>query len=1197
MKRRAFTCAAACAALTLLGAGTPRPDWTRYVIFKEGADYQVDSASPAAFTIRATRTDDSVPKTGALAIANVDREMWTHNKVAMSVRSLNGKRVDVNVALSYVAAGGKVEMKTGGSLQVAGRAWRDVVLSLDQDFGLGDRSVTVKQAKIGAWVGHWKRGESGGIEVKGFRLCGPNEVSVPAAYGPKDTFRSVPRAGWKPFGTPPEPDALKVFFAFDNEDVIDSISVRKKGLLDRQQFGGFREILLEHLDGRARHVTDLADADVIVYSRCRPDPKLAREIASAVRTRGIPLYAASEVCDPEVEAILPCALGHEPPEDLPPRARIVVADAAHPLARGAFADASFGIYRRISPKEGARTVLAYADGTPALVEGTAGKGQVLYSMLAIGSSLVPGKESPDAFFVRALGYLSGRTLPEGARAKAGPDANGWYDGVGKGSFGRFGWKTGSGLLVGSVGTRFTVTNSDAAYDFGFPKTSEEEEHGRAFTFAGDRVNQLSLGGELAIDGKPAARIDMSLGYPGVRWEFRRPRVELYLKNLLSRVAVPLKDGVKVLDIVRGDTVPSEGWTQPWLLLFNASENDTPLLLVFQHRLEALDIMRSGDALRGLVLDGGKRNLGMVTPVWIFGSRPVDTTGWEASVPADARARIDRWYPRAFRYPVDCAEQFKLREDRRRVLIRSDYAYMETADDWNTSSAPYAPVPPVAYMLRDVTPVGERAPIFVAERGVEPRGLVTRFGDFADKDGAARVEWALPIFSPDLGFLPHALGYPEYERIANAQFASGVRFTCGGGVKVDYVKDKGGSSRNPDVHNLSMHSCLHGMCRCTPNPFIYSEENRRLMRRRLTWRMLEPLETMQYKMACRWRREPVSGSVYTIYMNSPRDISTVYAPETYGSKIIYGDSNETVRMILSCLQVLDDRMGQHGVAKANWDAISRHVASYEMCIDDWCYLASGCLEYGGPGSIDMLNSEFSCMMKLARLAEIAGDEAVRAQALYRAARRLCPTLARLKMRDYFARNGFFPNPEKVRASIGYNEQGAVFQPRGRRVRDIDLFDMSQGIPQDLIALYGWHGWKELRADYLSDVRAATVGNGLDYITAAILAIGDDLPEGELAAKLAACAADEALNTRPPRDWPGMDTGSYMEYVLARLAGSPRISECRQANVHDARWDPAARTLALDYTPGPRARLAVTSGARTIDLPTVPAGTRRTEILSL
>ena len=331
--------------------------------------------------------------------------------------------------------------------------------------------------------------------------------------------------------------------------------------------------------------------------------------------------------------------------------------------------------------------------------------------------------------------------------------------------------------------------------------------------------------------------------------------------------------------------------------------------------------------------------------------------------------------------------------------------------------------------------------------------------------------------------------------------------------------------------------------------------------------------MQYKMVCRWRREPVSGVKYTIYMNSPRDVSTVYEPEEYGSKIIYGDSNETVRMILTCVKLLEDRMGQQGVVKANWDALSRHVPSYEMAIDDWGLMASGCLEWGGPGSIDMLNSEFGCLMTLARLAEIAGDEAVRAQALYRASRRMCPTLARFKMRDYYARHGLLRDPEKHRAATGFNENGACFQRRGSRVQDIDLFDMSQGIPQDLIALYRWYGWNELRRDYLSDTRKAMPGTGLDYITTATLALGDDLSDAELQEKLDDCAADEKLNRRLPRDWPGMDTGSYIEYALHRLFKSPVITDCRGVNLHDASWAPQTGQLTLDLTPGEGAVLAV------------------------
>lgn len=1194
--------ALAASAQTLFGA--PRPPWTCYVIADKGGSYSVDALSKEAFVLHAKRTDANVPKTGALAIGNVERDLWTHNKVALSVRSLNGKRVEVAVTLSYPAANGEVKMVTPPSVFVSGRAWRELVFALDQDYRLGDRSVRIKQAKIGAWISHWKAGEEGGIEVKNFRLCGPDEVVVPTAFGPNDTFRSVPAKG-RSLAPKARADALKVFFAYDNEDVQDSISTATKGLVDKQQFGGFGEVLLKHLDGKARRVSDLQQADVIVYSRCRPHENLATAIAKRVREEGVPLFAASEICDPAVEELLPCTIGHDAPEDLPRREPVSFADAGHPLAaRGGLNDAPFGIYRTIAAKPGARVVMRFADGTPALVEGRAGKGAVLYSMLATGSSLVPGKESPDAFFVRALAYLTGRDLPERDRPSATPDAQGWYAGVGKGSFGRFGWEVGNGLLAEDVGSRLTVRHGSAVYEFAFPRTKEEEARGRAFRFAGDRVNQLSLGGELAIDGRPAARVDMSLGYPGVRWEIRRPQVELHLRDILAYAAVPLQGGVKVFDVASGGNIPAQGWTAPWILLFNGSEQDAPLLLVFQHRLARLDVLRTGDAIHGLALAAGGQALGVVVPTWPYGSAPVNTSRWAAGVPAEALARVRTWYPRAFRYPVDCEEHFRLLPEKGRIAIRSDYAYAETADDWKTPSKPYAPVPPTAFALADATPANParldrrlEGPIVRVEPGVEGRGLATRLGEFADRDGVSRVVWAPPLPVPDIGFLPHALGYPEYEKIANEQFAAGATFTCGGGVKVDYVKDKRNSCRNLAVFTLNMHIHLLGLCKCTPNPFIYTTENRRIMRRRLTWRFLEPLETMQYRMACRWRREPVSGSDYAVYMNSPRHIATRFEPEEYGSKVVHGDANETVRMIFACLQVLEDRMGQRGLVKANWDAISRHVASYEMLIDDWAYLASGCIESGGPASYDMLNSEYACMTTLARLAEIAGDEGVRAQALYRAARRICPTLARLKTRAYYEKTGQLEEPGKMRAATGFNEQGACFQARGGRVRDCDLFDMSQGMPQDLLALYEWYGWGELREDYFADVRAANPAKDFNYIMAAVASTDPDAKPADMAATLAACAANKGLNTRLPTDWGAMVTGSYMEYILAKLAGSPRISDCRGVYLHDAIWDPASRKLKLDYTPGPGARLAVRApkGPERA-LPVAPAGTRREETLA-
>ncbi len=1142
-----------------------RPDWTRYVIFPDGADYAVESRSPESFVIRATRTDEAVVKTGALAIANVNREMWTHNRFVMNVRSLNGRRVHVGISVSHPDAAGKTVMSSAAGIEVSGTAWRQVVLGLDTDFALGDRNIKIVQVKIGAWVGDWRRGDEGGIEVKGLRFCGPGEVSESAAWRPGDTFVSVPV---KP--RPPAvaaKDALKVYFALDNEDVVPSRH-KRKGIPDVRQDAGFRERLLEHLDGKAVVTTNLVAADVIVYSRCAPDPVEAKGIAEAVRMRGVPLYVASEVADPEVEALLPCTIGHEPPEDLPRRARILT------CAEGALKpenDAAFGIYRTIKAHDGAKTHLQFADGTPALVEGTAGRGRVMYNMLTLGTSLVPGKEARDAFFVRAMGYLTGRTLPERARVPARPSKDGWWTGLGTEGFGRFGWEVGSGLLVEDVGARLTVRRGDASYDMVVPRTGTAP---RRTTFAGIRAEPLSLGGEVCVDGERAFRVDMSLAYPGVRWQIHRPEIELHVANLNAGVYLP---SGRRIDLATATTLDVRELTKPWLLLFNGGDRDAPLLIVLQRRPARIEVMRRGEAVDGLRFVAEKDAVGAIIPTWIYGSQTVDTTRWaQDGVPQEAVARAEKWYPFAFSYPIRCREEFRIDAAKKRIDVRTRYGYARATDDWQTPRANYAALPPLAWNLKGVKSV-DGTEIVSVEKGAAEMGLVTRYGDFAAKMDADEVAWSLPLFSPDLSLLPHATGFTNCEAVANAQFASGVRFTCGGGVKVDYRLDKGRphGSRKPTStsHNLNMHGALLGMCRCTPNPFGYSEENRRLMRRRLVWRMLEPLETMQHKMVCRWRREPVSGVRYTIYMDSPRDISTKYEPEEYGSKIIYGDSNETVRMILMCAQVLEDRMGQHGLVRANWDTFARDVVSYELAIDDWLNMCSGCLELGGPGSIDMLNSEFACLMTLARLAEIAGDEALRAQALYRASRRMCPTLARLRMLDYYTRHGLVARPEALRASPGFNEQGAVFQTRNRKVQDIDLFDMSQGIPQDLIALYRWYGWTELRRDYLSAVRAATPQTGLNYITLATLAIGDDLPNTELQAKLETCLSDEKLNKHLPKDWPGMDTGSYLDYTLARLSKSPTITDCRGGNLHNAVWNTENHTLTLDVTPGPTAALAV------------------------
>lgn len=206
---------------------------------------------------------------------------------------------------------------------------------------------------------------------------------------------------------------------------------------------------------------------------------------------GVPLYATTEVPDPEIEAILPCTVGKGPLEDLPPRHRVVPADARHPLARaGGYNDATFPVFRSVKAKDAGRVLFRYDGGPDAVVEGCAGKGRVLYSSLGLGTSFVPGKEARDAFFLRLLGHLTNRTFPERERPRKKPSFfGGWWEG--NDGFGHFGWEVGNGFLVENTSSRLEVSCGNVQYCLAAPRAGDGP---RKTTFAVDRINPLAVGG-------------------------------------------------------------------------------------------------------------------------------------------------------------------------------------------------------------------------------------------------------------------------------------------------------------------------------------------------------------------------------------------------------------------------------------------------------------------------------------------------------------------------------------------------------------------------------------------------------------------------------------------------------------------------------------------------------------------------------
>ena len=1283
MMRKAIFPALVCAALLpWISLAAEKNAWACYIPSADGGEFKLTGETPLAFQMNFTRTENGGAKAWAAAIVNVNQKMWSQNKLVFSCRGLGDNAFTLNPAISFDE--GKTSVLKGGRLlTVKGSAWRDVVMNLDSDFRLGDASYNIRQLKFHVDISDWKPGQRGGLEVRNIRFCTPSEVSLTSGM-----IRDILVCPKKTPASPVPADALRIYFHFDNEDMIPVPNDWKGGKInDAQQYPGFRDELLETVRDQAVVTDNLDQADLIVYASCLADPKAAAKIAEKVRG-GTPLLVASDVADPEIAELLPCALAAPAATDLPPRKSLRFADDRHPLNRnGGLNPAKFGIYRTVTLKNGT-PLLLFEDGTPAVVEGKAGNGRVIYSTLSAGANVIPGKKAFDAFTLRLFGYLTGRELREEPEEAVRPDAENWYEGAGKNNFGRFGWELGDGLLTESMGTKLNVTNGIGEYEFspdrkdklslfrwnftgvannkkaitwnvtwsdigtvtletavkipaawkgqgkklffhvekgiddlaavyfngvklgevtesvpqywmtphryeipqellrfgesnqvrivsrnlrgngGFGSCPEivTEEPPKQTTLVVDRINHIGKGGEMSIDGKRTCRFDTSLAFPGIRWEFYEKSVVMSLYNIANFAAFPTRNGIRILDLAKADAIPTD-WSAPWLLLFGGNDGDNPLLLVFQHKMESAEIIRNGDGVGGLALNA-KTPIGVIVPVWINGAAPADTRAWKEALPDSLTKQIAFWTPRAFRYPESCREDFRIDRPAKRVEIRDTFRYLETRDDWNTARSDYAPVPPLASFTKG---------ILFESNEAQPRSLATTFGYFADRDGADTVHWSLPLPEPDLSLLPHTKGFPEWEDLANRHFAGGVQFSAGGGTKYEawnagYPSGKG----IPWVHNLNMHGFLMGLPACTENPFLYTPENQKKMRQRLRVRLFEPLERDQYKMVCRWRQEPYSGIRYTVYMNSPREMSTRYAPG-FGSKIIYGDSNETVQMMLTGIQRMADRFGQRDLVPANWNAIKRHIASYLLVQDDWCNLASGCVEYGGSWCIDMLNCEYSSMIKLARLAEIAGDDAMRDQALYRAARRMVPTVGRLYLHSYAAKNRLLANPEQWSVCLGFGEAECKFRRFGANVRDVELYDMSQGIPRDLIALYAKYGGDILDKQYLSDVRKSRSPQG-GYSLAAALAIGGSQPDAELLAFTKMLTDNKYQDGRLCNDWGGMCTGAYLEYVLFRLKGKVLIDTAKDLDLHHAVYDPETKEFSISFTAGDRAELVLKSPLR-------------------
>lgn len=160
----------------------------------------------------------------------------------------------------------------------------------------------------------------------------------------------------------------------------------------------------------------------------------------------------------------------------------------------------------------------------------------------------------------------------------------------------------------------------------------------------------------------------------------------------SHVAYRSADGIRVEAIPAAVTTLEPQMAAPWLLFwFSGAENwnsvDIPVLVVLQHRPQAVQVAPSGVTLRFA------EQAGAVAVLPLLGTRiitPDRTAGWSDALPQDIAIEADFWAQAMRNYPIRGKDFFRIEGGD--IQARIDYEYLSTEDDWGTQGLKFAPYP-------------------------------------------------------------------------------------------------------------------------------------------------------------------------------------------------------------------------------------------------------------------------------------------------------------------------------------------------------------------------------------------------------------------------------------------------------------------------------------------------------------------------
>lgn len=674
-----------------------------------------------------------------------------------------------------------------------------------------------------------------------------------------------------------------------------------------------------------------------------------------------------------------------------------------------------------------------------------------------------------------------------------------------------------------------------------------------------------------IQGQEGIReLSLSLLTPFLRFRFPEKEVFLNLENIADFAAYQTEKGIRIAALKNGGVFYRKSehgaWSAPWLLLFRG-EKSVPLLLVFTSQPEELSVRSRKENVEGIAIRGRKA-LGFVLSGRPWGVRELDCSAWSGMLPDEALRQIRLSLNFALQNPTACEELFSIDREKRVVNILNVFHLERLEDEWKTPVKEFAFLPALCgFMAQEKRLVGTEGPLTDFQ-------IPTFHGPLTGVLGKRTIRYTLPL-PPDDDLMSPGVKDREINAMQQRNFEGGVRWSCGGRVSVNAWTPEQPAGKGSPLRNIDLFAWNFGICSALQGAFFLDGANRIRLEERIRRRFLEPVELYQYKSFARHRQEPFSHLNYPIVFNSFYPNTVTYAGPL-GSAVIYGDSNEACTVAVWIARQLADGFGQADVARLNWNFF-RYVMRYQKFIDDYVFLSGSCRETGVGSWVDMLNGEYSGMLAYARLAELNGDSAEQEQALYRAAKKAVPTLARLFFHRFFETIQPEFRGRTDYQIVGFGENGAKYMrfpnSNGNFFAANDLFDFSQGFPGQLILLYQKYGDSEIERHLTTRAIPLLMKQPKGFLSEylPVLAV--------FAGKLPLREAVRKCMTHYPRtgDWPGIRVPTQLGMVLWNETLRISFRQWRELNIRSAWYDPETRLLSMVADALPQSGLILSADA--------------------